>query len=80
MRHAHKARARAGAGDGGRADGEVDPLHYAGQPNLKHVHILLLAPRQKLHSAPNHPKIVFRLVIGPDLLKERGIKQPNLGK
>jgi hypothetical protein len=25
-------------------------------------------------------KTTFRLVIGPDLLKERGIKLPNLGK
>ena len=53
-------------------DGEVDPLHYAGQPNFKQVQILLLAPRQKLHSALNHPKTVFRLAIAPDLLKVRG--------
>ena len=61
-------------------DSEVDPLHYAGQPNFKRVHVLLLGPRQKLHSAFNHPKTVFRLAIAPDLLKERGIKLPDLGK
>jgi hypothetical protein len=30
--------------------------------------------------SPVGENITFRLVIGPDLLKERGIKLPNLGK
>ncbi len=55
-------------------EGEVDPLRYAGRPNFKKIHILLLGPGQKMHSALNHPKVVFRLAIAPDLLKERGIK------
>ncbi len=51
-------------------EGEVDPLRYVGRPNFKNVHILLLGPRQKMHSALNHPKVVFRLAIAPDLLAE----------
>lgn len=57
-------------------EGEVDPLRYAGRPQYGKVHILLLDGYQKLHSSLNHPKTVFRLAIGPDLLNEHG-KSPT---
>ena len=52
-------------------DGDSDPLNYAGE---RKIHAIMLNDGPKMHSATDHPKILFRLVIGPDLLKERGIK------
>jgi hypothetical protein len=52
-------------------DGDSDPLNYAGE---RKIHAIMLNDGPKIHSATGHPKILFRLVIGPDLLKERGIK------
>ena len=58
-------------------DEDSDPLNYAGE---RKIHAIMLNDGPKMHSATGHPKILFRLVIGPDLLKERGIKLPDLGK
>jgi len=52
-------------------DEDSDPLNYAGE---RKIHAIMLNDGPKMHSATGHPKILFRLVIGPDLLKERGIK------
>ena len=52
-------------------EGDSDPLNYAGE---RRIHAIILNDGPKMHVVPNHPKILFRLVIGPDLLKERGIK------
>ena len=62
---------------------EIDPLHYAPSNASRPCSCYIFGRHDKIASqigrgVEQHAS--FRLVIGPDLLKERGIKLPNLGK
>ena len=49
-------------------DGDSDPLNYAGE---RSIHAIMLDEHRKMHSGTGHPKILFRLVVGPDLIAEK---------
>lgn len=47
------------------ADEEVDPIKWKGPPEASRVDVLLMT-WPKMHTIGTHPKIIFRLVVGPD--------------
>ena len=47
------------------ADAEVDPIKWKGPPRTSCVDVLLMT-WPKMHTIGTHPKIIFRLVVGPD--------------